>query len=49
VWELAYGELVFVSLSWDELVADHVVDAIADFAQRERRFGGLNETDESIG
>ena len=49
VWELAYGELVFVSVSWDELVADHVVDAIADFAQRERRFGGLNETDESIG
>jgi hypothetical protein len=49
VWELAYGELVFVPLSWGELAADHVVDAIADFAQRERRFGGLDETDESIG
>lgn len=49
VWELAYGELVFVSLTWDELAAEHLVDAIADFAQRERRFGGVDETDESIG
>lgn len=52
VWELAYGELAFVPLSWDELVADHLVDAIADFAQRERRFGGLDQSDvsdESIG
>ena len=46
VWELAYGELVFVSLTWDELAPDHLVDAFADFAQRERRFGGLDETDE---
>lgn len=49
VWELAYGELVFVSLTWDDLAAEHLVDAIADFAQRERRFGGVDETDESIG
>ena len=46
VWELAYGELVFVSLTWDELAADHLVEAIADFARRERRFGGLDDTDE---
>lgn len=42
VWELAYGELVFLSLGWEELDADHLLDAIADFAQRERRFGGLD-------
>jgi hypothetical protein len=46
VWELAYGELVFVSLTWDALAAENLVDAIADFAQRERRFGGLDDTDE---
>jgi len=46
VWELAYGELVFVSLSWNDLAADHLVEAIADFARRERRFGGLDDTDE---
>ena len=43
VWELAYGELVFHPMRWDELSSQHLVDAIADFAQRERRFGGLDE------
>ena len=43
VWELAYGELVFHPLRWDELEADHLVAAIADFDRRERRFGGLDE------
>ncbi len=52
VWELAYGELVFQPMAWHELSADHLVDAIADFAQRERRFGGLDgpdASDESVG
>lgn len=43
VWELAYGELVFHPMKWDELEASDLVDAIADFAQRQRRFGGLDE------
>lgn len=43
VWELAYGELVFHSMKWDELEPGDLVDAIADFAQRQRRFGGLDE------
>ncbi len=43
VWELAYGELVFVALRWEDLTPDHLLDAIADFAQRSRRFGGLDE------
>ena len=49
VWELAYGELVFRPMRWDELSTTHLVDSIADFAQRERRFGGLDESDESVG
>jgi hypothetical protein len=43
VWELAYSELVFHPMAWHELSADHLVDAIADFARRERRFGGLED------
>jgi undecaprenyl diphosphate synthase len=43
VWELAYGELVFHPMEWHELTPDHLVDAIADFACRERRFGGLDD------
>jgi undecaprenyl diphosphate synthase len=49
VWELAYGELVFRPMAWHELSKEHLVEAIADFAQRERRFGGLDESDESVG
>ena len=42
VWELAYGELVFLPLAWQDLSDDHLLDAIADFARRERRFGGVD-------
>lgn len=52
VWELAYGELVFRPMAWHELSSEHLVEAIADFARRERRFGGLDDggqTDESVG
>ncbi|MEL6893112.1 MAG: undecaprenyl diphosphate synthase family protein [Actinomycetota bacterium] len=52
VWELAYGELVFQPMAWNLLTGEHLVDAIADFARRERRFGGLDDTsnsDESTG
>mgnify|MGYP001555886596 FL=1 len=45
VWELAYSELVFHPTAWADLTADHLVTAIADFAKRERRFGGLDEHD----
>jgi hypothetical protein len=43
VWELAYGELVFHPMAWGELLPDHLLDAIADFARRQRRFGGLDD------
>ena len=43
VWELAYGELVFHPMAWHELSPDHLLEAIADFARRQRRFGGLDD------
>lgn len=42
VWELAYAELVFIDVAWADLTADHVATAIDDFANRRRRFGGLD-------
>ena len=45
VWELAYGELVFSPMAWNELSPDHLLEAIADFARRQRRFGGLDDDD----
>ena len=43
VWELAYGELVFHPMEWHELSPDHLLEAIADFARRQRRFGGIDD------
>lgn len=42
VWELAYSELVFLDLGWEELTASHLELAIDDFTRRHRRFGGLD-------
>ena len=42
VWELAYCELVYVDVPWAELRGQHLEDAIAEFAGRHRRFGGLD-------
>jgi hypothetical protein len=43
VWELAYAELVFAPVRWDQLELAHVMEAITDFGARRRRFGGLDE------
>lgn len=42
VWELAYSELVFLDVAWDAVTADHLGDAIAAYAHRHRRFGGVD-------
>lgn len=42
VWELAYSELVFIDIHWDNLNAGHLESAIDDFNRRHRRFGGLD-------
>lgn len=43
VWELAYAELVFAPVTWRDLGAVDLERAVADFASRRRRFGGLDE------
>ena len=41
LWEAAYAELLFVPQMWPEFGPDALRKAVADFANRERRFGGL--------
>jgi undecaprenyl diphosphate synthase len=43
VWELAYSELVFIDVSWADLTAEHLDQAISSYARRNRRFGGVND------
>ncbi|MCL5436869.1 MAG: polyprenyl diphosphate synthase [Candidatus Dependentiae bacterium] len=39
LWHSAYGELVFLEKYWPEITYDDLYNAIADFMQRQRRFG----------
>jgi len=41
LWETAYAELCFTPAMWPDFQADDLRAALADFAARERRFGGL--------
>ncbi len=40
LWQLAYAELHFTDARWPEFSRRHFAQALTDFAQRERRFGG---------
>ncbi len=41
LWELAYSELVFTDILWPDFRKQHLFDAIAEYQQRARRFGGV--------
>ncbi len=39
LWQLAYAELVFVDVAWPDFRAPELVECLAAWQQRERRFG----------
>src|ERR1700687_3996602 len=41
LWQAAYSELVFVPIHWPDFDKAALEEAIAEYARRERRFGGL--------
>ena len=41
LWQLAYAELMFVDTLWPDFGGEELKAALASFAMRERRFGGL--------
>lgn len=41
VWELAYGEIVFVDVGWSDLGVAHLQRTVDEYARRQRRFGGV--------
>jgi len=40
LWQLAYAELVFVEAPWPDFGEENLRAALAEYASRERRFGG---------
>ena len=43
LWEIAYSELVFTDVLWPDFRREHLYEAIREFQQRERRYGGLEK------
>ena len=43
LWELAYSELVFPDVLWPDFRREHLFDAVRQYQERTRRFGGLDE------
>lgn len=48
LWDLAYTELYFTDCLWPDFGAQALNRALADFAERERRFGGVGGKGESV-
>ncbi len=42
LWEAAYSELVFTDVLWPDFRREHLFDAVREFQDRDRRFGGLS-------
>ncbi len=40
LWQSAYAEMLFVDTLWPDFTPEHLQNALEDFAQRERRYGG---------
>jgi len=42
LWQLAYTELWVTNVLWPDFMPQHLIEAIYEFQNRNRRFGGLN-------
>lgn len=42
LWQAAYAELYFTEVFWPDFRRTHLADAVREFQDRDRRFGGLN-------
>jgi undecaprenyl diphosphate synthase len=44
LWQIAYAEIFVTDRLWPDFRGVHLLEAIANYQHRERRFGGLGET-----
>ncbi|OYW47450.1 MAG: di-trans,poly-cis-decaprenylcistransferase [Novosphingobium sp. 12-63-9] len=40
LWQAAYAEMIFMDVLWPDFGPAHLAEALAEFTQRERRYGG---------
>jgi undecaprenyl diphosphate synthase len=44
LWQIAYSEIFITERYWPDFRGTHLLEAIADYQGRERRYGGLGDT-----
>ena len=44
LWQIAYAEIFVTDRLWPDFRGLHLLEAIADYQRRDRRFGGLSDT-----
>ncbi len=45
LWQLAYAEIYVTATLWPDFRGVHLLEGIAEYQKRERRYGGLNHSD----
>ena len=48
LWQIAYAEIHVTKVLWPDFRRRHLFEAILDFQTRDRRFGGVDESDASM-
>jgi undecaprenyl diphosphate synthase len=43
LWQIAYAEIWVTDTLWPDFRRRHLLEAIADFQKRDRRYGGITE------
>ena len=43
LWQSAYAEMVYRDILWPDFTVDDLYDAVLEYAQRDRRFGGVKK------
>ena len=44
LWQLAYSELTFPDVLWPDFRREHLFEAVRDYQERQRRFGGVERS-----
>jgi undecaprenyl diphosphate synthase len=47
LWQIAYAEIWVTDVLWPDFRRRHLLQAVADFQKRERRYGGITSGSES--
>jgi undecaprenyl diphosphate synthase len=48
LWQLAYAEIYVTPTLWPDFRGVHLLEALAEYQKRERRYGGLNHNDTNV-